>query len=435
MLDEFNPHCQPPWEEAELRAKLEHAASYGQNEAGAYASAPASDVFANASLASQPDEPRTRGQPRGRFLFRTADQMSDSPDPEWIVPELVPANSTVLLTGPKGNFKSFLALDLGLGIATGESTFGMTPLKTGPVFYGAWEGLQLLEKMHRSAWLEDRGLDPRDPTVPFHMAPGPLIAVNEEVQNFGDAIQDALDWYHPGETPRAIILDTYSKCMMGLDENDPTAANGFVKVCYDFIKAWPGCSVIVLAHTGKDSTKGTRGSSALEAGFDTVVDINRVEKSMLVKATVRHMRAGPERVAPFSMKGRTVEKSLVFDYLQAGEANAVQAIVDPIHPHKVAYMLREGLKAIGEDNAVTTAVLAHNLTPQVEGERMEAFDARVRETAKALNLLGRPGRPLSRLAQANGKQLKWSVPMSSEEVEQADQQQTGEPEGDKPVEA
>lgn len=420
MLAEWNPHCQPPWDDAELRAKLEHATHYGQNEAGAYASAPASDVFANASLASKPDEPRAPGQPRGRFLFKTAGAMADSPDPEWIIPELIPANSTVLLTGPKGNFKSFLALDLGLGIATGKSTFGCTPLKTGPVFYGAWEGLQLLEKTHRGAWLLDRELDPRDPSIPFHMAPGPLIAVKDEVQNFGDAIQDALDWYYPRQSPRLIILDTYSKCMMGLDENDPTAANGFVKVCYDYIRAWPGCSVLVLAHTGKDTTKGTRGSSALEAGFDTVVDINRIEKSTVVKASVRHMRAGPERVAPFTMKGRTAGDSLVFDYLQPVEANAVAAVIEPLHPHKIAYVLREGIGAIGTEKAVTTSVLAVHVTTQVEGEREEAFQARVREVEKSLRLLGRPGRPLSRLTIQEGHQLKWYVPLTAEEKAAAD---------------
>lgn len=427
MEAEFNPHCQPPWTTEELKAKLEHAQAYGQNAPGAYASAPAAVVFANAPLDQVAlDKPQQQGQPRGRFLFKTAEQMANSPDPEWIIPELIPASSVVLFTGPKGNFKSFLALDVGLGIASGQSTFGATPLKTGPVFYGAWEGLQLLEKVHRAAWLKERGLDPLDGAVPFHMASGPLVGVPEEVDAFGDAIQDALDWYHPGQTPQLIILDTYSKCMMGMDENDPTHANGFVRVCMSFIDKWPGCSVLVLAHTGKDTAKGTRGSSAFEAGVDTVIDISRVERSTLVKAHVRHMRAGPERVSPFSMKGREAHDSLVFDYLQPIEAQALQAMTDPLDARRVANVLRQ-ISAVSEGNAVSTSALATSLTDMKEGEREEGYRSRVAMTEKVLRTLGRHNGPLKRLT-IQGHTLRWYVP---DLAEVADEKKEGEEGGNK----
>jgi len=405
MLEYWNPQCVPPWPTEMLRVKLENASHYGQNEAGTYASAPVSEAFPQLPL-DKVEEPRAPGRPRGRFLFRTAEQMANSPDPEWIIPELIPAGQIITLTGPKGNFKSFLGLDLALGIATGGETFGYTPLLTGPTFYGAWEGRQLLEKTHRAAWLADRGLDPLDPLVPFHIADGPLVALPEEQQLFGEAIQDALDWYHPGETPRLIVLDTYSKCMMGLDENDPTDANGFVKFCTSMIRAWPGCSVLVLAHTGKDSKRGTRGSSAFEAGVDTVVDINRVEKTMVVKATVRHMRAGPERIAPFIMEGREVEGSLVFDYLQPTEASAVLSLSNPLDAKRIANILRQA-NAVGEKNAITTSALAVYITEQVEGERQEAYQAKLKLSEKALRAKARTS--LSRLT-LPGHTIRWYVP-------------------------
>jgi hypothetical protein len=412
MLEEWNPHCIPPWSTEELRAKLEHVSEYGQNEAGTYAVAPASEVFAVMPLdKASVQDPMKPGQPRGRFLFKTADQMANSPPPEWIIPELIPAGQVILFTGAKGNFKSFLALDVGLGVASGQSTFGCTPLKTGPVFYGAWEGLQLLEKVHRGAWMTAHGLEPTDDSVPFHMGAGLLVGSQDEVDNFGLAICDALDWYHTGQHPRLVILDTYSKSMGGLDENSPADVNRFITFCNSLIALWPGCSVLILAHTGKDLERGTRGSSSFEAGVDTVIDINRVDKTMMVKAHVRHMRAGPERIAPFILQGRKQDDSLVFEYMQPAEAAAVTGFLNPMDPLKVAHILRE-VGAVGEDNAIGTPALATYFVTQ-DGKRAEQVQADLSRAIKTLNVLAR--KSLARLTINKGHQLQWYVPPTKDE--------------------
>ncbi len=67
LLEElWNPHCQPPWDHEELLTKITNAAAYAQNEPGAWAVAPAAEVFGPA-LDTLPPEPE---QPAHRILVR-----------------------------------------------------------------------------------------------------------------------------------------------------------------------------------------------------------------------------------------------------------------------------------------------------------------------------------------------------------------------------
>jgi len=63
------------------------------------------------------------------------------PEPDrWLVYPLVGTTGASSLIAPGGSTKSFLALALGLTVATGRSGFlGMTPKATGPVIYLDWE--------------------------------------------------------------------------------------------------------------------------------------------------------------------------------------------------------------------------------------------------------------------------------------------------------
>ena len=107
VMLEWNRQCQPPWESEELRAKLERAVSYGQNEPGAYASAPASEVFANTRVANILVASEVKPGTRAKSRFAPVDLVAiqNRPRPTfWDGAKLfikAPEGSLVILSGPK----------------------------------------------------------------------------------------------------------------------------------------------------------------------------------------------------------------------------------------------------------------------------------------------------------------------------------------------
>jgi hypothetical protein len=93
--------------------------------------------------------------------------------------------------------------------------------------------------------------------------------------------------------PDIVVFDTLATALFGIDENSSEAASlltdngaaGAVK------HAW-GCTVIIVAHTGKDASKGVRGNSGLEGNTDFLIFTEANKEKAVIKATLERMRDG-----------------------------------------------------------------------------------------------------------------------------------------------
>ena len=70
----------------------------------------------------------------------------------------------------------------------------------------------------------------------------------------------------------AIFVDTVARALPGSDENSATDMGAFVDAC-DRIRHHTGSAVIGVQHSGKDISRGMRGSSALLGAVDTSIDV------------------------------------------------------------------------------------------------------------------------------------------------------------------
>jgi hypothetical protein len=78
-------------------------------------------------------------RPRARTAWTAAELMAtDFPEPRWAVPGIVAEGVTVLAGAPKAG-KSWLALGLGVAIATGGKALGAVDVEPGPALYLALE--------------------------------------------------------------------------------------------------------------------------------------------------------------------------------------------------------------------------------------------------------------------------------------------------------
>lgn len=73
-----------------------------------------------------------------------------------------------------------------------------------------------------------------------------------------------------------VIIDTVSRSLAGQDENGQEAMTLFVNAC-NAVQEFTGGAVLGVHHSGKDTSKGMRGSTVLLGGCDASIRLTREE--------------------------------------------------------------------------------------------------------------------------------------------------------------
>jgi len=180
--------------------------------------------------------------------------------------------------------KTFLALDIGLHIAAGEDWQGHRVHDgekwAGPVLYVAAEGgsgiFNRIEAMRRTkpelmSRIEKKGS--------FAMLCAPLdLCTSNDGEFLIDAIRGG-----GGAMPALIVVDTLARTMGNGDENTAKDMGLFVRNI-DMLREVTGAHVMVIHHSGKDTSKGARGSGSLRAAADTEIELTRSDDVVMVEA-------------------------------------------------------------------------------------------------------------------------------------------------------
>lgn len=189
----------------------------------------------------------------------------DQKDVEWLCEPFIPAGRLVALYSPPKVGKSLLALEIAAAIARGGEVLG-NPTTQAVVLYLDYENA-VQDVVSR---LKAMGRNPRDLANlkywSFPMAP-PLdtAAGGELLLNHATQIG-----------ARLVVIDTISRCISG-DENDASTWLNLYRHTLLPLKG-AGISVLRLDHTGKDETRGQRGSSAKSGDVDLVWRLSELLK-------------------------------------------------------------------------------------------------------------------------------------------------------------
>ena len=317
----WNSHCLPPWEHEEMARVVENATNYMQNEAGANAVDDAA-LKENARNAEAEHQSKAKTeQPSRKLLWRLRD-LWKLPDPEPLVDNLLMQRENVSLFGPAKIGKSFAALDMALSIATGLPVFGrLTVRRSGPAVYFTGEGRHGF-KRRIAAWAQARGFEDLDAfldEVPFYFVPEvPQTSKGiEACDEYYDAICAELG---PNCYPVLAVVDTMARSMAGLNENDAGDVGRYLAMT-EHLRAKLACTLVTIAHTGKDESKGQRGSSAQDAGFDTMLQAEGDPDKGVLK--IGHgIGKDSEKFSPHHLHLRSI--------VVAGMAHGRTAVVEPI---------------------------------------------------------------------------------------------------------
>ncbi|WP_162617150.1 AAA family ATPase [Litorivita pollutaquae] len=230
-------------------------------------------------------------EPVRAFTFTAVGDLEYRP-PAFLIGDLIETDTLGLVFGDPGCGKSFLAVALGLSVASGTPFFGRD-VKQGSVFYIAGEGHNgLTRRFH--AWGKHHGVD----------LSGVPLYKSERAAQFLDAasakaVADAVDATaeQVGE-PALIIVDTLARNFGAGDENSTMDMNNFV-VAMDQLKArYPNSVLLIVHHSGHAVKDRARGAMALKGALDFEF---RLEKSDATVTMTNTKMKDAEPPAPIHM--------------------------------------------------------------------------------------------------------------------------------------
>jgi hypothetical protein len=212
-----------------------------------------------------------------------ADLLKTRQELNWLIEHWLEQGTLTVLVGPEGSFKSFLAVDWTMSIATGSSWHGCR-VSPGRVLYIAGEGRTGVIRRMRG-WCDHYERE----------AEGVFLG-RSSVQLVLPSDTDRLAEYLNGEKWALIVIDTLARNYGPGSENDQETMNAAIASA-DRVREQTGACVLLVHHTpldGRDEGKlRPRGSSALSGAADAICGCQYDKDSKVITVTSIKQKDAP----------------------------------------------------------------------------------------------------------------------------------------------
>jgi putative DNA primase/helicase len=205
--------------------------------------------------------------PAMRYRLQSGGELLNAPPLRWRVRGLLPADGLAGLYGPSGSGKSFVVLDMCIAVADGSAEWFGHRVTGAPVTYCVLEGEGGIGKRAKAWTVRNRRALPA--RLRFITQPIDIRSLSDQ----GDLVEAVLA---NGGRDGMLVVDTLNRAAPGADENSSVDMGEIIKACKNLQQAVGGV-VMLVHHTGKDSTKGLRGHSSLYAALDSAIEVTRVD--------------------------------------------------------------------------------------------------------------------------------------------------------------
>lgn len=199
-------------------------------------------------------------QPEGLFTVLSGADLLSLPRPMWRVKGLLPQCGTAVIHGVSGSGKTFTVLDLALATALEEKWFGWKTVHC-DILYICLESIWGLQG-RLNAWTIDkqRGLPENIRFIiePFDLGNKQHVKAISAIAPKGGVI----------------VIDTLNRSTPGMDENSSKDMSQIISATNEIQTAMQGL-VLLVSHSGKDTSKGIRGHSSLFAALDANIEVVR----------------------------------------------------------------------------------------------------------------------------------------------------------------
>lgn len=218
--------------------------------------------------------PPAQPEEKLRFPVETLEQFASHPPQPWIIKGVLPQAGLGVIYGESASGKSFLSLDMGASIARGQAWQGRKTRK-GRVVYVVAEGAGGFRNRVQ-AYANHHNIGLAD--VPL----GVINAAPNLIER-KDAVALAKSIIKSGGAD-VLIVDTLAQVTPGANENSGEDMGKVLSHCKEIHRV-TGALVLLVHHSGKDSSKGARGWSGLRAAADVEIEITRNDALRTAKVT------------------------------------------------------------------------------------------------------------------------------------------------------
>lgn len=187
----------------------------------------------------------------------------------WILKGIIAKGETTAWVGKPVSLKSALMADLSLAVAGGKDWYGHRSKAICGVVYFALERADLVKRRLRAGWT------PTEDAPPIALVPETINLMDlGTVDKVVEIIKEVNARIYPHKVG-LIVIDTFAKAIAagGGDENS-AKDQGLCFANLARIKNATGVHVALVGHTGKDETRGMRGSNASYGDVDVMVEIS-----------------------------------------------------------------------------------------------------------------------------------------------------------------
>ena len=191
------------------------------------------------------------------------------PPAKWLIDGVIAERELTVLYAPPGEGKTFLALDFALHVAAGRD-WNDHSTAAGRVLYIAGEGVSGLPARVK-AWHAHNQYEPVEnfyilPQTVEMVDPASMFRLSNTIREMGEF--------------DLIVIDTVARALAGAEENSATEMGKFIGAC-GRLQTEHNASVLGIHHSGKDVTRGMRGSSSLLGAVNTSMSCKRVDDNQI----------------------------------------------------------------------------------------------------------------------------------------------------------
>jgi hypothetical protein len=235
------------------------------------------------------------------FNFLSLGDLFQRPEPSWLIKGILPDSGLGAFYGQPGGGKTFLAIDVALTVALGNSWRGL-PVVQGPSLYIAAEDDRGVQMRFLSG-LAARGVTWEQ--APIKVLPGTPVFTSPKHQ------EALLKGIRAHGRQSLVFIDTLAAVTPGTDENAGKDMGQVLYFCQRIQKATGGL-VMLIHHEGKTTGRGPRGWSGLHGAFDVEWEVSNEETHHEMKIT--KMKNAPTGNS-YSFKRIPVGESCVIEWI------------------------------------------------------------------------------------------------------------------------
>lgn len=198
---------------------------------------------------------------------------------KYLIKGLLERGSLSVVYGESNSGKTFFALDMAAHISLGWRWRNKNTRRGKVVYVGAESGLGIADRLE-------------------------AIYLHHELETYGDIdliirsvsllgeendCDELIGILNQSGSVELIVIDTLARAMGGGNENSSEDMGAIIRNC-DKIRDGTGAHVMLIHHSGKDSSKGARGHSSLRAAIDTEIQVS--QDNGIITALVVKQRDG-----------------------------------------------------------------------------------------------------------------------------------------------